>query len=77
MTIGELIKNYNGELRDKWVRGIAFDTAMIQKGDLFFALCGKNFNGNDYINEAIKKVEETNSSEMQKVTGNVSIPGMF
>jgi DNA-binding YbaB/EbfC family protein len=29
------------------------------------------------VNEAIKKVEETNSSEMQKVTGNVSIPGMF
>ena len=29
------------------------------------------------INEAIKKVEDTNSSEMQKVTGNVSIPGMF
>lgn len=29
------------------------------------------------VNEAIKKVEDTNSSEMQKITGNVSIPGMF
>ena len=29
------------------------------------------------MNEAIKKVEETNSNEMQKVTGNVSIPGLF
>lgn len=29
------------------------------------------------INEAIKKVEDTNSSEMQKVTGSVSIPGIF
>lgn len=29
------------------------------------------------VNEAIKKVEDTNASEMQKVTGNVSIPGMF
>lgn len=29
------------------------------------------------VNEAIKKVEDTNSAEMQKVTGNVSIPGMF
>lgn len=29
------------------------------------------------MNEAIKKVEDTNSSEMQKVTGNVSIPGLF
>lgn len=29
------------------------------------------------VNEAIKKVEDVNSSEMQKVTGNVSIPGLF
>ena len=29
------------------------------------------------VNEAIKKVEDTNSSEMQKITGNVSIPGIF
>ncbi|MGN1048505.1 MAG: YbaB/EbfC family nucleoid-associated protein [Eubacteriales bacterium] len=29
------------------------------------------------VNEAIKRVEETNSSEMQKVTGSLSMPGMF
>ena len=29
------------------------------------------------VNEAIKKVEDTNAAEMQKVTGNVSIPGIF
>ena len=29
------------------------------------------------VNEAIKKVEDVNSTEMQKVTGNVSIPGLF
>lgn len=29
------------------------------------------------VNEAIKKVEDTNFSEMQKVTGNVSLPGLF
>lgn len=29
------------------------------------------------VNEAIKKVEDTNAAEMQKVTGNVSIPGLF
>ncbi len=29
------------------------------------------------VNEAIKKVEDTNSAAMQKVTGNVSIPGLF
>ena len=29
------------------------------------------------VNEAIKKVEDINSAEMSKITGNVSIPGMF
>ena len=29
------------------------------------------------VNEAIKKVEDTNASEMSKITGSVSIPGMF
>ena len=29
------------------------------------------------INEAIKRVEETNSAEMSKVTGGMSVPGLF
>lgn len=29
------------------------------------------------INEAIKKVESINSDEMNKVTGNISMPGIF
>ncbi|MBQ8207661.1 MAG: YbaB/EbfC family nucleoid-associated protein [Clostridia bacterium] len=29
------------------------------------------------VNEAIKRVEETNSSEMQKVTGSLGMPGLF
>ena len=29
------------------------------------------------INEAIKTVEDTNSKEMEKVTGNVNMPGLF
>ncbi len=29
------------------------------------------------VNEAIKKVEATSSDEMQKITGGMSIPGMF
>ena len=29
------------------------------------------------VNEAIKKVEDTNAAEMQKITGNVSLPGLF
>ena len=29
------------------------------------------------VNEAIKKVEDTNSTEMSKITGSVSLPGIF
>ncbi len=29
------------------------------------------------VNEAIRKVEEVNAAEMSKITGNVSIPGLF
>ena len=29
------------------------------------------------INEAIKRVEDTNSSEMSKITGSMGMPGMF
>lgn len=29
------------------------------------------------VNEAIKKVEDVNSTEMSKITGSVSLPGMF
>lgn len=29
------------------------------------------------VNESIKRVEDTNSAEMSKVTGNMSVPGLF
>ena len=29
------------------------------------------------VNEAIKRVEDTNSAEMAKITGNVGFPGLF
>ncbi len=29
------------------------------------------------VNEAIKRVDDTNNSEMSKITGNVGFPGMF
>jgi DNA-binding YbaB/EbfC family protein len=29
------------------------------------------------INEAIKRVEENSNAEMSKITGNISIPGLF
>lgn len=37
------------------ITGISIDSRTINKGDMFFALVGNNFNGNDFIDEAIQK----------------------
>ena len=29
------------------------------------------------VNQAVKKVEETNSAEMQKITGDINVPGLI
>ncbi|HXH19983.1 MAG TPA: UDP-N-acetylmuramoyl-tripeptide--D-alanyl-D-alanine ligase, partial [Chitinophagales bacterium] len=39
----------------KTARQVSTDTRTIEKGDLFFALKGPNFNGNQYAEEALKK----------------------
>jgi len=45
----------NFEGTDKIFRGVNTDTREIKKDELFIALKGLNFNGNDFINEAFTK----------------------
>ncbi len=35
--------------------GVSTDTRVLKKGEMFFALWGNNFNGNEYVPEALKK----------------------
>ena len=35
--------------------GISIDTRTLKRGDIFFALAGPNYDGHQFINEAIKK----------------------
>ena len=37
------------------VTGASIDTRTIKKGDMFFALSGENFNGNEFIDIALQK----------------------
>ena len=37
------------------IKKISTDTRTIKKGSLFIAIRGKNFNGNDYVQDAFKK----------------------
>ncbi len=55
MLLKKLIKNCPLNLSKIEVKGISSDTRNIKKGDLFFALKGSNYNGEKYINEALKK----------------------
>lgn len=58
MSLREIIEAINGEGNinlESLVKGIKTDTRKINKGDIFIALKGKNYNGHDYIEEAIKK----------------------
>ena len=58
MKLKEIIKainaisNYQDETQ---VSTVSTDTRTIQKGDLYFALKGKNFDGHDFIPVAVKK----------------------
>ena len=57
--ISELIKVTSGRLvhrlRTKSVRGVSIDSRSIKKGELFIAIKGNNFDGHDFIAQAIKK----------------------
>lgn len=57
--IAELIKATRGRLRKKGsvtcVSGISIDSRTIKQGEAFIAIKGSNFDGHDFILEAIKK----------------------
>lgn len=58
MTLNELIKIVNGENSidsEEKIKDIKTDTRKINKGDIFIALKGNNYDGHEYIDEAIEK----------------------
>jgi len=58
MTLNELVKVINGVSdinSDETINDIKTDTRKINKGDIFIALKGKNYNGEDFVDEAINK----------------------
>lgn len=57
--VNELAKAAKGRLisrgKDRAIMGISIDTRSIHPNDAFIAIKGSNFNGHDFIDEAIKK----------------------
>jgi len=58
MDLFELIKVIKGNTiinSNRKIKNIQTDTRKLKKGDVFIALKGKNYDGNEYIDDAIKK----------------------
>ena len=55
MKLKNFFKNLKKELNNKSFKGFEFNSKKIKKNYIFFAIKGNKFNGNNFINEAIKK----------------------
>ena len=52
----EVLNAIKGHGPSKWIAyGVSIDTRTLKKGDIFFALAGPNYDGHQFISEAIKK----------------------
>ena len=59
LSLSEIIEAVNGEIlvnnHEVNINKVSTDTRKIEKDNLFIALKGENFNGNDYVTHAIEK----------------------
>jgi len=55
MLLGNLLKSVSKSYRKIPVKGIAFDSRKIKKGDIFFAIKGSQASGIQFVNDAISK----------------------
>ena len=55
MKLKNFFKNLKKELNNKSFKGFEFNSKKIKKNYIFFAIKGNKFNGNNFINDAIKK----------------------
>ena len=54
MLLKDYIPNLSKKFKKVFFSGISFDSSKVKKGNIFFAIKGNNFDGNDYIETAIK-----------------------
>ena len=54
MLLKDYITNINKKYRKVFFSGITFDSSKVKKNNIFFAIKGNKFDGNNYIDKAIK-----------------------
>mgnify|MGYP001355274531 FL=1 len=55
MLLKDYIPNVNKSYSKTFFSGVSFDSSKVRKNDIFFAIKGNRFDGNDHIDEAIKR----------------------
>ena len=55
MLLGKYFHNINKDYKNFYFSGISFDTKNIKKNNIFFAIKGNKFDGNNFISNAINK----------------------
>ena len=55
MYLGNFIKKLDKEYNKVFFSGISFNSSEVKKNHIFFAIKGNEFDGNNYIQDAIKK----------------------
>ena len=54
MLLKNLIKNSPKSIKELKIKGLALNSKDVKKGFIFFAIKGTKFNGENYIDKAIK-----------------------
>jgi len=73
MLIGNYFKNINIKFNNHFFSGLSFDSSSCKKNYIFFAIKGNHFDGNKFINHAVKKGARTivSNNKYQGIKNNV------
>ena len=55
MLLGDYFQNIQANYKKFFFSGISFDSAQIKKNNIFFAIRGNKLDGNNYVNDAIRR----------------------
>ena len=55
MLLKNYIPNVDKKYREVFFSGISFDSSRVKKNNIFFAIKGNKVDGNEYINDALRK----------------------
>ena len=73
MLLKDYIPNVSKSYSKIFFSGISFNSSKVKKNNIFFAIKGNKFDGNDYIDEAIKKGAKVIISEKRFASKNSNV----